>query len=87
MLRIINNDENLIVLTLSELSVNDSGVYQFEFYHIDSKTTTDLELEVIETNARIDTFFLFAEFEKTGDYIYKTFQEEKLIETGLCRIT
>ena len=87
MLRIINNDENLIVLTLSELSVNDSGVYQFEFYHIDSKTTTDLELAVIETNARIDTFIFFAEFEKTGDYIYKAFQEQKLIETGLCRIT
>ena len=86
MLRITNNEENVIVLTLSELAVNNSGIYQFEFYHIDSKTTTELELEVFETNPRIDTFVFDAEFEKTGDYIYKVYQEETLIETGLCRI-
>jgi hypothetical protein len=87
MLRIINNEENAITLTLSELAVNDSGVYQFEFYHIDSKTTTNLELEVFETNPRFDLIVFYAEFERTGDYIYKAYQEEKLIETGLCRIT
>lgn len=84
MLRIKNNQENALVVTLSELRVNESNEYVFEFKHVQTQEVTAIEIVTNETNSRFDEVIIDAEFEHLGDYEYKVMQEETIIEQGLA---